>query len=232
VSGKRKYDFNEHYFDEPFCPNKVYMLGLLCTDGTVTIKPRKYLVRLALSGQEDGNYIRDIISPELKSNYPIYEYKPENGEISYILQLSSLYFAKKVISLGCPPKKSLIVKYPSWISDSLDAHFIRGLFDGDGGLCYYYKTFKKTGVKRKSPEVSWKITSTKDMCYTIQGKIHHHLDLHVPVYKDKRHENTYNIVTGGRNKLISIMNWLYKDAGELNLPRKHALFTKIAKKEY
>lgn len=49
-----------------------------------------------------------------------------------------------LISNGCVPKKSLILKFPEEdiVSKELQSHFIRGYFDGDGSLLHS-KTSKK-----------------------------------------------------------------------------------------
>ena len=44
-----------------------------------------------------------------------------------------------LIKFGCIPIKSKIIKYPTFLQEELERHFIRGFFDGDGCITRSHK---------------------------------------------------------------------------------------------
>ncbi len=140
---KRNYDkfakFNIHKFDTIDTEEKAYWLGFLYADGCVVSKRHVVSLRLAevdydhllkfktfLEDTRDNEVIKKgsrTLSATGKTYY------------SYVYNVNSEHFKKSLISLGCVPKKSLILKFPdiSIFSDpELIYDFIRGYVDGDG----------------------------------------------------------------------------------------------------
>ena len=77
----------------------------------------------------------------------------------------SKHLAEQLAKIGCPPRKSFILKYPDWLDKDLRSHFIRGYFEGDGCI---------TRTARTSETIkSWdfNIISTKEMCEGIKNGI-------------------------------------------------------------
>ena len=56
--------------------------------------------------------------------------------------IHSKHICQRLTELGCVNAKSLILKFPEWLIDpDLQRHFIRGYYDGDGGI--HIPEFKK-----------------------------------------------------------------------------------------
>lgn len=124
------------------------------------------------------------------------------------VSLNDAHFRQRLISLGCLPKKSLILKFPNikiFKSSDLLKHFIRGYWDGDGCLCYN-KTY---------PSVS--VIGTEDMLINILS--------HLPLTKSyKMHSKdgnplTVQVAISGK-AAYRVASYLYKNA-TIYLDRKY-----------
>ena len=82
---------------------------------------------------------------DLNAGAPVRTYKQKttlpNGSICEgeysLLEICSPEIGEKLISYGCVPRKSNILKFPDisiFKSKNLIRHFIRGYFDGDGSV--------------------------------------------------------------------------------------------------
>lgn len=158
--GRRKYQLDECYFDEIDTPNKAYILGFLCADGTNNRD--KGTVSMTL---EEGDFdILEKIRKEIKSERELefldYSNKHDFGytyKNQYRLLLFSSHICDSLINLGVVPNKSLILEFPE-IKEDLLHHFIRGVFDGDGSV---YQGKIKT-------QFTLTITSTDSFCNTLK----------------------------------------------------------------
>ena len=103
-----------------------YLIGLLLADGCVMIRGNSYTLDLT---SKDIELIQYLVS-ELNVTNPIKQSKC--GKYFNV----GIYSKEIVLSLakfGIVPRKSRIAKYPN-IPSKFDADFIRGYFDGDGGI--------------------------------------------------------------------------------------------------
>lgn len=133
-SSRRKFDFNEDYFETIDTEDKAYFLGWLYSDGYVGIKTNT--VSLASDDEEILNSFKKC----LKLEKPIYSViDKRSGVIHSKLNVVSEKIKSDLIKLGCVPRKSLILKYPTekQVPFQLQHHFIRGYFDGDGSVGLY-----------------------------------------------------------------------------------------------
>ena len=64
---------------------------------------------------------------------PIGEYKNYNNKYIFGAHITSDKMFSDLCKHGCVPNKSLILTFPV-ITEELIPHFIRGYFDGDGGI--------------------------------------------------------------------------------------------------
>lgn len=124
---KKKYYYNEDFFNEINTESKAYFLGLLYADGYINDK-LKY-VELTLH-KDDCEIINQFIV-ELKSNRkPVFI---KNKKYCRII-INSEKMVNDLIVLGCTNNKTHTLKFPNNISDKLMHHMIRGYFDGDGSI--------------------------------------------------------------------------------------------------
>jgi len=121
------YTINENYFDVIDTPNKAYILGMLYADGCNTTGNK---IKLAL--QDIDKEILEKIKEEIQSDKPLGFYRrsdknPKHHDI-YELVIYNKHMSEQLNSLGCIPRKSLVLHFPDFIENDLMSHFIRGLF--------------------------------------------------------------------------------------------------------
>lgn len=223
-NGVRKYMINEKYFDVIDTPNKAYILGLLYADGYNN--PDKSTVCLSL--RYDDKYILERINEEIGSNKPLKYIKCDdhfasNGYISkdmYKIEVYSSHMCKVLLERGMIKGKSLLLKYPLFITENLHNHFIRGYFDGDGSV-YTYENKRKY----KQPIITF--TSTADFCESVLAILREKTGIGGGIYDASCHNNITKVLSiCGKNQCIAVLDWLYKDA-DLFLPRKYDRYQSI-----
>lgn len=213
ASKNRQYKINENYFDKIDTPNKAYILGFLYADGSNCMSKRT----ITMSLEEGDRGILDRIRNEIGSERPLefidYSNKHDFGytyKNQYRLLLFSSHMCKALQSHGMVPNKSLILEFPI-LDDKLISHFIRGYFDGDGGL---YQGKKETNF-------TLTITSANDFCIRLKEIVKCKVGINSNIY-DASNRNgitkVFNI--SGRMQVKSFLDWIYKDA-DLFLERKY-----------
>lgn len=211
----RKYNINESFFDNIDTEAKSYFLGLLFADGCNSLKYR----RVSISLQEEDCDILDLFKTHIGSNVPLefLKRKDSKHKNQYRLSISNKKLTEQLNSLGCVPRKSLILVFPNYLQDEVNTrHFIRGYFDGDGSLNKCLKKGKNT------PTFYWSLTSTKDFCDNVGNILRNVIGTNS--YLTKTHNNiTYVLSSGGNLQIQKIMDWLYKDA-TIFLKRKYKIY--------
>lgn len=211
--GRRKYQLDECYFDKIDTPNKAYILGFLCADGSNNRD--KNTVSMTL---EEGDFdilekIRKEIKSERELDFLDYSNKHNFGytyKNQYRLLLFSSHICDSLIAHGVVPNKSLILEFPE-IEKELLHHFIRGVFDGDGSV---YQGKRKT-------QFTLTITSTDLFCNTLKCIVEESIGINCHVYDASNHNGITKVFTiSGRNQVKKFMDWMYNGA-DLFLQRKY-----------
>ncbi len=205
----KKYAIMENFFDNIDTEEKSYILGFLFADAYID----KYNIALTLSEKDKEILTKIVKAIYLTNEYHIRTYRSKQPPYKLYsnINFSSMYMAEKLNKLGCVRAKSLILTFPPLnIADEIICrHFIRGYFDGDGGF-----------VKKAK---SATITSTLAFCERAQEIIELYTGVHMHVYKYK---NVYRLTIHGRNLLLKVFNWIYKDA-TIFLQRKFDIYNDI-----
>jgi len=200
-SRARKYSINENYFNE-LTPRSSYLLGLFFSDGWIT---NDGVIGLCMT---DKNII-ELVSKELNSTYPIKVITPKQGKILYELRFHSIKMKNKLITYGCIPRKSKTLKFPD-LDERLFPSFIRGYFDGDGGIRI---------SKNNDPIVYF--CGTFDICETIRKYLNPKINSKAKV---NNHSTIFRLQYCGRRIVKRLGNILY-DNSELFIERKKKIFT-------
>lgn len=209
-AAQRKYELDIKVFDK-LDANGAYFLGLLYADGC-NLESRGEVV---ISLHKQDLDILESFNRFLKSNKPLQELLPKN---QLRLSICSRHISQKLTELGCVARKSHETTFPE-LCPSLQHHFIRGLFDGDGGLSKS-KTIKSN--------VGFNLTGNFELINSVQEKLVKNCNLKATKL-DVRHTTTPNIVTlrySGRGNLSRIFNYLYKE-GDVYGVRKYSFFREI-----
>jgi hypothetical protein len=123
---RHKVQFNEAFFKTIQDESQGYWLGFLMSDGCVSRTHGDKIV-LALANK-DRNQLEKWHAA-IRSNARIHK----RGCGACVSQHLSTRMCNDLESLGCVPRKSLVLQFPR-LPKHLVRHFIRGYFDGDGSV--------------------------------------------------------------------------------------------------
>lgn len=195
-------EFDHAYFKVLNTSNKSYWLGFILADGN--IYQNQFKLKLSIT---DEDHLKNL-KTELKSNHNIYY---ENNKKACFIRICSNSFCNNLISLGCLPNKSLIVKYPN--TNNFDSHFIRGYFDGDG--CFY---------NYKNKQATFSIVSgSLDILESIKNILTNKLNIKINMYCRKTKNITHVLSVSRIEDLKKLYHFLYDEA-EYFLNRKRIKF--------
>lgn len=219
------YSVDDTFFEHIDTEEKAYWLGFLYADGCVLDyrnKPKSNFkcLTMSLAEHDEGHMYK--MNESMTSNYPI-KHGTSNGYGYYKVSICNTKICDDLIKLGCVPRKSLILKFPSIdvVPNNLVHHFIRGYFDGDGCISHHSEN-------AKTKAYIFGFVGTKHMIDEIQEILHSELGL----TKTKQQPCGKAIQTqwGGRENCRKFYEYAYKDA-TIWLDRKHDKFNKIINKE-
>lgn len=220
-SGNKKYVTNENYFDKIDTEDKAYFLGLMYADGCVHTKT----TRVALSLQEADVEILHKFSQFLESTQPLRiekrKEKHPTWQDAYILALHSQKLKQSLIALGCVPRKTHVLKFPTedQVPSHLIRHFIRGYFDGDGSFSYNYG-------KDKCHRLIAKIVGNFDLLEKLQLVWNSLVNIKSHICSTGATPNIVQLSVGGRESVLKLLRWLYLDC-TVYLKRKYDKFNNL-----
>lgn len=208
---KCKYTVDETFFEVIDTEEKAWVLGWWMSDGNVMASGK---IRIGLNSIDEEVLYK--IAKCLNWNGPL-QYKKANGKKGKqsILNIDRKKLADDLIKLGCPPKKSLILEFPKSIPEYLYPHFIRGFFEGDGGVA------KNRGKYRMAS-----FTSTDIFCNKL-NQILKKLDINsTNFYYRKKGRPTGSLQFGRLEETKKLLRYMYEDA-KVYLDRKLAIYIEL-----
>lgn len=226
MSAKRTRKVDLSFFEKIDTEEKAYFLGLMYADGYNNVKGGYFIVSL--------NYCdKDILlkfKKALKSGAKIVRriYKRTDGyekvRDSANLQINSRKMTKDLERHGCMQAKTHLITFPFWLKENLWSHFIRGYFDGDGGLSSYKVKSKNSIVFRAN------IVSNPRFVKDLNDVFLKKIGRRYYVLKYHKHKSTQQIrIECGNPNVETFLNWLYKDA-TVYLDRKHLIYQSLLKR--
>ena len=221
----RRFKVNDHYFDIIDDEHKAYWLGLLLADGFLSNSGHA-TESFGISLSIKDKYILEEFVKDLESTYTVKEYigksKFENNctDFAYAkLLIKSKQIFNKLIEYGFTMKKSYNGVVPEeHIPDNLKTHFIRGYFDGNGGL----------SIGSGSHLYTLDFTGTKEIITWIL-KYFGKENLKLQERHPDRDNNNVSIKISGDKQIYSIMSQIYKDS-TIYLNRKYERYLKLQEK--
>lgn len=198
----RIYKCNELYFEEINSEEKAYWLGFIYADGYINNDN----LGISLSNIDECHLQK--FKKSIEATYPINRYKSKSiyGECNYSrIIIKSKKIVEDIKRKGVLNNKSLILKFPDSknLSKIFYKDFIRGYFDGDGTL-----------VLSKN-SINFKICGTRELLERMIDIFNENstYDFKKRLFKRWDNEkNNYYLSYGGRNKTLSIMNFLYSNS--------------------
>lgn len=197
----KKYRRNSNYFDHIDSENKAYFLGLLFADGN-NFSPHN-AITLAL--QEEDGYLVNKFAKEIEYSGIIHKDNLHDINVNYKNQIrivvNDQHMSKRLYDLGMIDNKSLVLQFPTFLQEQYVRHFIRGYFDGDGGVYYDEKRHRLTT----------NTAGTLDMVTNIQ-RVLKNIGCSSYIYHPKQSSdhNTYVLHTCGNNNSLKYLSWLYE----------------------
>ena len=212
----RKYTDNSTAFSVIDNEISAYVLGFFYADSSISHTGRKHDVdiNLAYKDYDHLRRIRDWISP----SRPIRERDVKcNGKLYKACRLciASEEMVHNLIELGCYPRKSLTLTFPTdkQLPSNLLPHFMRGYFDGDGSI----------SKNVKNPDMQ--LLGTEEFLTSYRGILSNYGITMTKITKPLG-KRCYNWRKGGRNQLKIIHGFLYNNS-HIHLERKKIIFDKI-----
>jgi len=124
---------NEHFFDN-WSPHAAWCLGLIFTDGCIGHSNGRKYINLVNTDRE----MLSKFTKFLDSNYTISKQTfAGNRKDVFSVKIYNDKLYDRLVELGLTERKSLTLCFPSCIPDNYVSDFIRGCWDGDGGIYQY-----------------------------------------------------------------------------------------------
>ena len=204
---RHKIYFKNDVFKKIDTEEKAYWLGFLYADGYIR-SGKRCGIEIGLSENDVGHLykFRDFLDTTHKVSFR----KNKLGN-SCRISIEDGQIHSDLIKLGCTPKKSLTLTFPTnkQVPKSLHRHFIRGYFDGDGGITFTEKT------------TSINILGTKEFLNGIKRSVKLLEDKKLyPMRYDDTNKNTFRIQFEGKKDIKCFLEYLYKDS-QVYLDRKY-----------
>lgn len=224
-----KYYYNEDYFKKIDTAEKAYWLGFLYADGCITRfyrneKLKSMSLEITLQDSDCGHL--EKFKNALESNVPIQHKTINNKYKSDRIVINCTSMCRDLIKLGCTPEKSLTLEFPNQkiLPDEYLRDFIRGYFDGDGGVSYtegiYYN--KNRNKEYKQHSYSCYFCGNKQFLTQLKYVLEYN-NINVSDLREDKRSNAVNIYIYGKENIERFKNFIYKN-NCVNLSRKYDKF--------
>lgn len=201
-------------FDDLTDCDAAYWLGLLYADGSMTqaAKTRAFTVSL-VAHRDDEESITGFLQ-FLGLTGPLHR---RADKLATQTRVTSKALCAQLRRLGVVPRKTFTIAYPDWLPPSSHRHFVRGFFDGDGCIRFARK------ARYVTPQGVCSIVSNERFIRGLAARVQ--AECGVALTTLSAHRRSYRVTYEGRNKLLSLSNWLYA-AGGPALSRKRFTWLK------
>lgn len=223
---RRTYELNEDYFRNIDTEEKAYFLGLSYADGCNHEAKNVFQIFLQEEDKEILEKFRLAIQYEKPLRFIDLNTKNQNHKNQFGLVVNSQKFSQILASQGCVSAKSLILEFPSEdvLPQHLVRHFIRGYYDGDGGIYHYTSKITKLKYEKSKPFLQDTVQIGITSAINFLTKLKEYVEKEVGITTSKlmianKSEITRRFACSNR-KAIKILDWMYKDA-TIYMERKH-----------
>lgn len=164
---KRKTDLTIDYFKSIDSPEKAYWLGYIAADGCVHRHGWKVSI-----GSKDADILPKF-QKAIGASSPVryretFDRRTQKTYGAYSIQICSKQFADFIRAQGIDENKSKNFQFPTHLPRDLWVHFIRGMFDGDGGLMVRKYSTKINIVSTLSGAVFLRDFVKKELGFSVQ----------------------------------------------------------------
>lgn len=208
----RLYSFDLSFFDEVDTQEKAYFLGFVFADGGI---------------DEDRNVLTITLKPEdidhlekfrkiTKNEKPLYFiYQKLTDKYYPVFSIQSVAMTKKLLEKGLCRNKSFKITFPLYLKENLIKHFIRGYFDGDGGLSF-----------NKARSLNCYFAGNYNFLNTLKEYLYNKLKVNFALRPQGR---IWSLELGRIQGCKIFLDWLYEDA-TIFLDRKYKRYVEWSNK--
>lgn len=222
----RKYKLDENYFKKIDTEEKAYFLGFMYADGC----NNGYGFHIGL--QERDSYILEKFKMAISYNGKLHfcnlKKKNKNHQNQYRLTVYSPKMSSDLKNLGCFPRKSLKLRYPTieQVPEYLHNHFIRGYLDGDGCIGLTLSKNRKGQIRRQFVVtfISTSMFLSKMKKIIVNNTLYSNIQLNKCNYKNNNITSYLRIK--GRTGCLKVLDWLYSNA-TIYIERKYLKYQEI-----
>ena len=217
----RKYFFDYKYFDNIDSEHKAYWLGLIYADGSHN--PDRHSLRIGLKNEDKD--LLELFYKDIGCEREIsYSYNIEYKQYYPFVYIQHPHLSQTLISKGISKDKSFKIKFPSdsIVPKELKRHFIRGYFDGDGGI---YIPKEPIGFQKICYYITGNIKFMTGLKEFLLANIKGYQDIQ---FRKAQTSNVYSLVRGGRFKTQEFLDWIYFDS-TIYMQRKYDKYLQLLK---
>jgi len=229
----KRYEINEHFFDNIDSENKAYWMGFIWCDGYCIKRIRdqgkiEYSFKLSLQ-ELDKNHLEKFKN-DIESNYDIKTYvlksSFDNAQREARFTIGNQYLGKLLQEkYGLISHRSDPSKVCNEIPKIFYKDFIRGILDADGSFSKYFTLKEKRSkcnvtFSTYQNLVLWILNILKEV-NTIENT-----DRKLYRRNKDRDGECRALTFSGRNQSIKVLDYLYKDSN-IYLDRKYEKYLKI-----
>lgn len=207
---KTKYTHDDNAFSRD-TEESFYWAGFLAADGCIKERGNSTkILSVALAKRDEKHLFK--LKQFLSAEEPVSTYNDNSVELHVV----SKYIAKDLLRFNITPRKSNTYTFPEIAKNhKLVRHFMRGYFDGDGGLAMYTDT--KRGRKIAQARIS--VRGTYEFLEIFREKL---TDLSMKRNKIQLSNGTHMIGYSGNINAQKMFNYLYGNSS-IYLDRKYNL---------
>ena len=228
-----KYYYNKDYFKKIDTNEKAYWLGFLYADGCITRfykgeKLKSMSLEITLKDDDCEHLIK--FNNALESNVPIQHRIINNKYNADRLVINCTEMCKDLINLGCTPVKSLILEFPKndIVPQEFIRDFIRGYFDGDGGVSYTEGEYYHSNRNKYYKQYHYRCYFCGNEQFLSElKKILNDNNIKTSDLKKDKRSNAINIYIYGKDNIEEFKEYLYTN-NCVNLSRKFDKFSFVS----
>jgi hypothetical protein len=216
---KRKYFYDENFFEKIDNEEKAYFLGFIFADGCVVNDPKRFRYQVTLKLHTKDKHILESFITSVKGEMPVWKHgQREMVEIHF----SGKKMVNDLINLGATQNKTFTLQYPN-INEILEKHFLRGYFDGDG--CIRVSEDKRDNTKRGDLRI---VSGSLDMLNKINERMNILFGVNINKLYGPKDKIFKYIGWSGMSDIEKIYHGFYDDS-MLFLNRKKSIFDEVIK---
>lgn len=202
-----RYKYKKDAFKDITTESEAYWLGFILADGH---NHNNKCLRVDIKDEGHLEKLSEMIYSEKK---PIQTFDHGFGTI-YSFNCAVVNVVANLNEKGIVRNKSQIATIPI-LENSLFNHFIRGVFDGDGSLCYT--------MEKNYRRYQFNICGAESLMNSIKEILSTELSIHIGYGKMK---SIHRIHKKGNQQILKIMDWLYGNSS-VHLERKYTKYQEM-----